>query len=225
MNPKPLLQKGLHSLRSTDVRCRVFVFALDVEPCQMERMKVSVSGKQFVFPRCCACCGGFPLVTLSVRGSEKNRLSRTKGWLWEVPYCTDCRAHVKRAEVALLGWICGIALAGLAGFGAFALGMGLGPAAILATTLSVTGTSLCGLYLANVRQGLQRDCCGILRAVSYLGSAGVCHSFDIRSRSYATEFIRANHRKIVNASPRVAKILRGLSFGDFQTPRRLIRHR
>jgi hypothetical protein len=39
-------------------------------------MQVSVSGRQFVFPRSCACCGRFPLTHLTVGGTEKNRLAR-----------------------------------------------------------------------------------------------------------------------------------------------------
>jgi len=188
-------------------------------------MKVSVSGKQFVFPRCCACCGGFPLVTLSISGSEKNRLSRTKGWLFEVPYCVECRAHVRRTELLLLFWVIGVALAGLIGFGLLAFGRPVSESVALAGVLTLVSTLLCFGIFHRTRRNLPRDCCGLTRAVVYIGSVGVCHSFDIRSQSYAKEFIRANHRKIVNASPQVANVLRGLSFGDSQTPRRIIRHR
>ena len=64
-------------------------------------MRVSVSGKQFKFPRTCACCGSYPLTSLSVSGAEKNQRARTKGWAWEVPYCTVCqgRSWVETSDI------------------------------------------------------------------------------------------------------------------------------
>lgn len=186
---------------------------------------MSVSGKQFVFPRCCACCGGFPLVTLSISGSEKNRLSRTKGWTFEVPFCVECRAHVRRTELVLLVWVICVALGGLLGFGLFAFGRPVSGSVSVAGVPVLVSTLVCFGILHLARRNLPRDCSGLTRAVAYIGSVGVCHSFDIRSQSYAKEFILANHRKIVNASPQVANVLRGLTFGDSQTPRRIIRHR
>lgn len=188
-------------------------------------MRVSVSGKQFAFPRSCVCCGAYPLTHLSVSGAEKNRKARTQGWTWDVPYCVACKGHVLWAERILLFSLLLDAVAFLSGFatavmtGRWALGLEL-----LAFLLVVS--SLLGWVLWQYVRGQRPDNCrGMARAMIYLGSNGPCHSFEIRSGFYAAEFVRANHRKLVNASPQIVSILRGTSFGDHQVPRRIVRGR
>ncbi|HVT12613.1 MAG TPA: hypothetical protein VHE55_10115 [Fimbriimonadaceae bacterium] len=188
-------------------------------------MKVSVSGKQFVFPRSCACCGAYPLTHLPVSGSEKNRRSLTKGWVWEVPYCVRCKKHVKTADGVLLASLSLVALSVLGSFIASVLtsrptlSIELGGLSIGAVVFAA------GLILWSLRKGCSANCRGLTRSVIYLGSTGPCHSFDIKAKFYAAEFVRANHIKLVNASPSVVSILRGTSFGDFQTARRVTRRR
>jgi len=184
-------------------------------------MRVNVSGKQFVFPRSCACCGAYPLTYLPVIGSERNKLSRTKAWSWEVPYCIACKKHIRRTEGILFLGLLLFVIACI--FGAlFAL---MTRWLILAG--EVTGIAvlidicLCGALLLLVKQSLSENCFGLGRTVSYLGSNGSCHSFDIKSSFYFAEFVRANHRKLVNASPRVVGVLKGTSFGNYQIPRRI----
>ncbi len=76
-----------------------------------------------------------------------------------------------------------------------------------------------------IRRKASVNCYLMTRAATYLGSVGPCHTFDLKSGFYAADFVRANHRKLVNVSPRVASILRGTKFGEHQVPRRLVRSR
>lgn len=184
-----------------------------------------MSGKQFVFPRSCACCGAYPLTHLTVSGAEKNKKARTRGWTWDIPYCVACKQHIQATERILLGSLLLVA-------GAFVSGVS---SAILSgrwflgfqtlVFLLVSSSVVCGTLLVYVRRRRSVNCLGLTRTVAYLGSNGSCHSFEIRSGFYAAEFVRANHRKLVNASPQVVSILRGTSFGDYQVPRRIVRRR
>lgn len=185
-------------------------------------MRIEVSGKQFVFPRSCACCGRFPSQTIEVRGGEKNQLARTKGWVWDVPYCLPCKKHVLLTDWVQLG---ALALAALALCIAFISGFVRGPwPGFEIAALGLTAVGL-GFVITNRlrRQDLPRNCWGLGLSVEYLGSNRDCHAFDIKSYYYARDFILANHRKIVNANPKVAGILRNTEFGDYQVPRRLLR--
>jgi hypothetical protein len=187
-------------------------------------VRVEVSGKQFVFPRTCACCGTFATRSIEIRGSEKNQLARTSGWAWDVPYCEICHGHVTRIERLHVGALAAAAMVIAVGFVA---GFVNGPSA----GLSVASLGLITVCLGFVsvtkvmRQGIHRNCWGLGRAVEYLGSNRDCHAFDIKSYYYARDFVLANHRKIVNASTKVAGILRNTEFGDYQVPRRLLRRR
>jgi len=188
-------------------------------------MRVSLSGKQFVFPRECACCGSYPLTSISVSGTEKNRRARTKGWVWEIPYCQNCKRHVRLADGILMTGLGLLALSFVSSALVTAASRSLG-SGVLTLTLSASSSLLTGLIgwlIARRRQN--PNCCGLTRAALYIGSAGSCHTFDFKSGFYAAEFVRANHRKIVNASLTVASILGNTRFGDFQVARRLIRRR
>ena len=79
-------------------------------------MYVSVSGKQFVFPRTCACCGAFPLTHLTVSGAERNRRARTKGWLWDIPYCVACKRHILASEGVFVLFLVLVATSFIGGF-------------------------------------------------------------------------------------------------------------
>lgn len=186
-------------------------------------MRVNVSGKQFVFPRTCACCGDYPLTSLTVSGTERNRRARTKGWTWDIPYCLPCKNHVKAAErIQLLA----LALGGAAFFAGF-VSAALTARWLLGIEMTafvlMGGGLLCWALWRNVRSQSPRNCLGMNRAVLYLGSDGSCHSFDIRSAWYAADFVRSNHRKLVNVSPPIASILGNTRHGEFQVPCRLLK--
>jgi len=186
-------------------------------------MKVSVSGRQFVFPRSCACCGAFPTTTLGVAGTEKNRRARTKGWTWDIPYCRACKRHVRSLEYLLLGTL---AFVGISCFTGALLAIksdqwefGVAVTSLLLTTIALVDW----LAFKLIRRSCPKNCYLTGRAVVYIGSDGACHTFDLKSPFYAADFVLANHLKIVNASVRVASILKNTKFGDYQVPRRFVK--
>ena len=186
-------------------------------------MKVSVSGKQFVFPRSCACCGAFPTTTLGVSGTERNKRARTKGWTWEIPYCQPCKRHVQRLDYLLLSSLGLIAFSCLTGAVVGTMS-GQWQFSVFVTTLLLAAIALADWFtLKLIRRNCPLNCFLTGRAVVYLGSNGACHTFDLKSDFYATDFVGANHLKIVNASVRVASILRNTKFSDYQVPRRLVK--
>lgn len=186
-------------------------------------MKVSVSGKQFVFPRSCACCGGYPLTTLRASGTERNRRARTKGWTWEIPYCVACKKHVRAFDGLLIGTLTAIAASALLSvfvgivYRQWQLGV------LAAILLSVGITAIFRVVITVIKSKRPTNCHMFGRAVEYQGSDGPCHTFNIKSIWYLSDFVRANHHKIVNASPRVASILQGSGFGRNQVPRRFFK--
>lgn len=186
-------------------------------------MRVSVSGHQFVFPRVCACCGGFPQTWLPVCGSEANKRARTKGWVWEIPYCVACKRHIKAAEIIQLFWLLLGVISCLTGFVTAVLMRRWILGVQLLAFLHVTSTVACCLSWFIVKRRCPASCTGMGRTVHYLGSAGPCHTFELRSWPYAVGFVRSNKRKIVNANLAVVSILRATQFAEHQVPRRRLR--
>ncbi len=184
-------------------------------------MRVEVSGKLFVFPRQCACCGRFPGSRLTISGTERNRNSQTRGWVWDVPYCRDCVAHVRLTDRIL---IVGISIASVFGFCSFlitALGVewSLSVATFLAS--SVGAGALVWFAISRVKRRAHYGCCTVFRAVTYLGSAGATHAFNFRSKPYFRVFVRSNRLKLVNASAIVSQIVQNSSVSEIQVARRL----
>lgn len=187
----------------------------------MTRMKVSVSGKQFVFPRQCACCGAYPVTSLPVMGREANRNARTKGWAWDVPYCKACKRHILVNESAMAGGLVLLGLSLVSGVLVYLIYESLALALLVCIGFGSSSAVLGFGLLQFLKLSSPPMCQGKLRAVSYLGASGSCHSFDFKSRRYASEFVRANKFKLVNASAMVASILREAKFGEEQVPRRM----
>lgn len=184
-------------------------------------MRVEVSGKQFAFPRVCACCGRFPGTRLTLSGPERNRKSQTSGWVWDVPYCKVCADHVKATDTILLAGLGLITASGILAFIGFALGLAW--QWCLAGLLGFTALiSLLATFILKCKElrGYSQ-CASQTRAIKYLGSSGSCHSFDIRSRDYCTEFVRANRLKLVNASSSIGSIVKELDVSEHQVARRL----
>lgn len=184
-------------------------------------MRVSVSGKQFVFPRICACCGAFPVTKLPVMGREANRNAQTKGWAWDIPYCKACKSHILLSESVLMFSLILVALCGIVGVVIYILGSSL-LISSLVTLGAFVSCLLIGFGLLQLVWLRSPPMCqGRFRAIFYVGSRGSCHTFDIRSRRYASEFIRSNRFKLVNASLQVSSILRDAKLGSEQVPRRI----
>jgi hypothetical protein len=77
----------------------------------------------------------------------------------------------------------------------------------------------CALLFTMIGRWRSKNCWKLSRSIFYLGSSGTCHTFDIKTGFYGVEFMLANHRKIVNATPEVASILRETRLGNYQVPR------
>lgn len=186
-------------------------------------MRVDVSGKQFAFPRQCACCGRFPGTRLTISGTERNRQSRTKGWAWDIPYCHRCLKHVQLSDRILIG---ALGLVAMTGMGAFVgLASGLSWSICLAFFVLISVLVAAGVWLTfrGLKQTRFSDCTSLTRSVRYLGSSGSWHSFDFHSRDYVSGFVRANRLKLVNASATISSMLRGQETSEFQVARRITR--
>jgi len=184
-------------------------------------MRIEVAGKQFAFPRECACCGGFPETTLTISGTERNRNSRTRGWAWDVPYCQVCRRHVRAADRILL---VGMTIASLFGFCSLLYAViarhwwiGLSVFALVV----LFSFAVCLVLIRRAKGSSSSGCSTVFRALVYFGSTGNVHSFDFRSRDYARGFVRANRLKLVNASTMVSQIVRDLPVSENQVARRI----
>lgn len=186
-------------------------------------MKIEVSGKQFVFPRLCACCDRFPNKSIMLTGTERNRYSRTRGWAWDVPYCQACLRHVRQSDGILIGALSIVSLFGFCSLFGVLAGLSLW-LVITGFVLALSGAGfLTWLALRSLAKFGNPSCATIRLAIRYLGSSGATHSFDFSSRPYATAFVRANRLKLVNASTTVSQIVRDSGFREIQVARRITR--
>lgn len=186
-------------------------------------MKVSLSGRQFAFPRQCACCGRYPTTSIPVSGTEANRRSRTKGWTWEIPSCTACKGHVTAYDQFLFAAF--IFAAGLIGICLVSVAFDWSPPILAAAITTTVATAGGGLLKRRIEAACSPSCTGVGRPMTYSGSVGSVHTFEIKSRLYATAFIRENRHKVVNAKVAVAGILRSDEDGLSRAPRRSFRGR
>lgn len=140
-----------------------------------------------------------------------------------MPYCVGCRLHIRALDYLQIAALILASLSILLGF-SFGLLHGKLLAGLTAggVVAALSGLAAIGGYLL-VRSMLSAKCWGLPRSVLHLGSHGSVHTLEIRSPFYGAEFVRSNYRKLVNISPKVAAILKGTRFGDFQVPRRLLR--
>lgn len=188
-------------------------------------MRVDVSGKQFAFPRECACCGRFPGTRLTISGTERNRNSRTRGWAWDIPYCHQCLTHVLLADRILIGALGIVALGGIGAFAGLASGLAWSVCLVFFLLLASLTSAVTSLTFRGLKQSRFSGCTSLTRSVRYLGSSGSWHSFDFRSQAYLSGFVRANRMKLVNASASISSMLRGLETSEYQVARRITRPR
>lgn len=190
-------------------------------------MRVDLSGHSFAFPDECACCGGAPDCELTVSASRSHgtKVVHTESKSWDVPYCTGCIEHIRADEAAGSFARGSTVLAVLLGV---LIGIGAGPywgAAI--GILGVIGTIVVfGQLLRRARAKGSTGCVGLGRAVNYLGWSGTLHKFEITSRRFACNFMRANQNKLVNLSFEARTLLSATDSGfkpsGSRTPRRYI---
>ena len=163
--------------------------------------RVQVSARLLHWPQQCACCGG-PSHTSLTAGHTRvsgKRVIRTSTRSWDVPYCSDCRQHVRLAQAAWGPLIGG----SIGGIFLFLVGMGTGD------TIGFLASSLLagGVVWASVRSwrsqmaravSLQGGlCCSLGPAVIYHGWYGRVHTFTFYSRAFIDAFRRLNASKVL----------------------------
>lgn len=194
---------------------------------RVQIMRVDVSGRSFIFPRLCACCGVTADRELAVSATrswgKRVRHSETKAW--DIPYCATCVQHVGAAASArtlavILG--CASVLAGgvVAAYVEPSTGVVMGIAAMVGTVF------LFKRLMSQARSLCHANCACVGKAVAYLGWYGSLHQFDIASRQFAHDFMAANQNKLVNLSTEAQSLLAstGSTIGPStaRSPRRYI---
>ena len=174
----------------------------------MEIVVVEVSGYQFVFPQQCACCGVPPQSALVVSATKTTgkRVVRTATNSWQIPYCMHCLAHVAKVRLART-WLSGLVVIGIITGVALSVFTGFWPAALVATLIAVIGVLVSSKYQSEASAMRLPTCCASQEAASFLGWDGTRNRFAFSSHSFATAFMKANFRKLVNISPQAAAIL------------------
>jgi hypothetical protein len=187
-------------------------------------MRVEASGRQFVFPVQCACCGGAAdgRLTASASKSTGKKVVHTTIHSWDFPYCSPCIGHVKAAEsassISILLTVVALVIAvilyvGVAGWLGVATGLG-GMAGVIV---------LYNKMMAKAKAACGPQCACVSSAVTFLNWDGTKQAFDMASAGYATAFMMANERKLVNLSPQAQQFLEanghGHQFGGQQAAR------
>jgi len=171
-------------------------------------MRVEVSAHIIAFPHECACCGAVPDAELAVSAgiSRGKRVVHTETKLWNVPYCSRCLSHIRSYEQAasIAKWLTVFSIVtglviGLA-WGAFD-GIAVG---ILSIILTIAVFSA---FMKRARSICCADCTDVDSVVTYIGWQSSVHKFEIKAQRYASKFMVANSKKLVNLSPAALNLL------------------
>lgn len=150
-------------------------------------MNVDVSAKIISIPRYCVCCGDTPTIDLNAQASKKRGNTQYTN-SWSFPYCSLCAGHV--AEENAAGIIFGVGL-----IAAFIFMFFVGWWALIIVGISIFG----GIMQSNkANSTCGPSCASSGPAVTYLGWHGTLHSFSFSSHDYASKFMVANSKKLVN---------------------------
>lgn len=169
---------------------------------------VQVSARLLSWPQSCACCRGSSTATLAASHTRTTgkKVIHSQTRSWNVPYCDDCKEHVRLYEDAKSSLLLGILAGALVPFCVFALFIDdennlyriAGVLGILA------GLALLPLSYRNyqrkmslARESQNDDCCALWAAVEYHGWYGTVHTFVFYNQAYATAFRSLNARKCV----------------------------
>jgi hypothetical protein len=188
-------------------------------------MRVEASGRQFIFPAECACCGGSAdgRLTASASKTTGKKVVHTTTHTWDFPYCSRCLRHVRAAQSAVS---VGIFLAALTAVLAVVLYLAVAPwLAVLVGIVGFVGmVMLYNKMMGSAKAACAPECACVSSAVAFLEWDGSRQAFEITSTSYAVAFMVANERKVVNLSPRALLLLeaqgRGSQAGGQQAARR-----
>jgi hypothetical protein len=166
-------------------------------------MRVEASGYQFVFPQMCVCCGSHPDTALTVSASKTSgkKVKRTQTNTWDFPYCSRCIKHKDAATFAAIAAVI-VAVLALFVFAQIHIIVGL----------ILGGGGAVGLYiwLLNKAKGqCSEHCVCVGKAVGFVSWDGTRQIFEIVSPKYASEFMLANQRKLINLSPQARTLIEG----------------
>jgi hypothetical protein len=88
---------------------------------------------------------------------------------------------------------------------AFGINLFLGAAV---GVVAIVGTiAVFGMKLRQARAACSPNCVDVDRAIAYLGWYGTLHKFEIRSQRFASDFITANQKKLVNLKSDARQLL------------------
>jgi hypothetical protein len=174
----------------------------------LREMRIDVSGHSFVFPDECACCGDAADAELGVSATKTSgkRVVHRKTNAWDIPYCGRCVGHVKSAQAArMFALLLGFSSIVVGAFLWYAVNPGIG---ILGGSVTLLGATLgCSMWMSEARARCSSACVCVGSAVAYLGWHGTLHKFDVKSASFARDFMTANRSKLVNLSPQARNVL------------------
>jgi hypothetical protein len=194
------------------------------EPLKRPTYRFGVSGLHFIFPSQCACCGQIADATLKVSSTEyrgrkgRERATRT----FDVPYCYPCLERTRRGPdtnipavlAAVVGIILGLALLNQAAW--------LGVLFIAAGLLAAFALQ----HRSTAAQRLPPSCFCPRKSVALRGWHGTRYEFEMLSREYATAFMAANLKKLIDVRDEARQLLDSMTEaqpGQPQSPRRYSR--
>ena len=156
--------------------------------------EVVVRADRLYWPSLCACCfeGADAYYRAEHTGGDGpfSLFEETQGW--DVPYCSQCLEHVRKAADPPrpgLGRLVAGPLAGVVFGGPVGLLVGLGAAA---ATLGQAAH-----YSSEVQELLKPTCVAIGPVVGYLGWDGDTHAFHFLNRDFTLAFLQDNTDNIV----------------------------
>ncbi len=169
-------------------------------------MQIEVSGRQFIFPSVCACCGAESETTLTVAANKSTGKKKVKSETrtWEFPYCNNCIEHIKAASSAV-SWSIFIAIVTVTIIGHFNILLNIciiGIAIGITSKLWMKAQSMCNT-----------NCCCVSASVKFKNWHGTQQVFEIYSTHYALAFMIANKEKLINISPTASKLLESNGHG------------
>jgi hypothetical protein len=171
-------------------------------------MRIDVSGSRIMFPPECACCCDIAdtLLQVSATKTRGKRVIHTSTNVWDVPYCSRCVRHVKAAEFARSLALFFAALSVVA-----CVYLWNQVNSTTGATFGILGLActagVYGFMISHARSDCAASCARLGKAMAYLGWHGTLHQFEVVSRQFATDFMAANQKKLVNLSAQARSLL------------------
>lgn len=179
-------------------------------------MQVEVSGRQFIFPSLCACCGTHSETSFTVSASKSTgkKKVRTETHTWDFPYCTCCIKHVN-AESSAASLSCLIVIATVIVVGYLIVNINIFWLSIfLSVGIIAAAIWIISKLYAQAQLMRNANCCCLSKAVDFLSWDGTHQIFEITSHKYALAFMIANKQKLINISSKAKELLESNGHGS-----------